>query len=345
MKTPDQELAIALLDPAGEAALFDFMRNNLGEWRKFQSCWRWRQQGLPHSGGETAVVAKYGGSIVGCVGIVPVRIFYAGEEIKTSWQQDSFVSSAMRGKGVAKKLVNKGAEAWEMVMAKGTSKPMYGLRKALAFADVPNDSYMLGINRPRKTAKSLKEAVAEYLLLFWKHLLPPPAAKRAVKVVAVDAFDRSFDTLADQLVRQPIVQPYKGSDYLNWRYGSAPEKRYTIFRAGGEPARGAIVVNISGDHADEGWIVDLICAPDDAQCAYALLRKAMAFFREQDVSRIWVFATLPVARQWLFRFGLLPTKRTPHFTYRIYGKSPAGQRLANADWSFWHGDGDVEMYQ
>ena len=105
------------------------------------------------------------------------------------------------------------------------------------------------------------------------------------------------------------------------------------------------MVNICGDTADEGWIVDLVCGSDDTQCAYILLKEAITYLEANGVSRIWAFATLPAARKWLCRCGFIPTNRTPHFTFRIENKELDSSKLTNAAWDFWHGDGDLELYQ
>ena len=339
------QIEIRLLDTVDKKRQLKFLSSNLTRWEQFRSIWDWRQKGLPHSGGETAVIAMQQKDIVGCVGIVPTDVTLNGTRIKASWQQDSLVAPSMRGRGLGKRLVNEGTKGWDLVMAKGTNKPMYGLRKSLGFLDVPNSDYLVKVCKPRPKAENLKKRLAEYVLSLWNKVLPMPKGDSTLKIQEIEMFDPSFDVLSDKLHKDHVVRTFKGHDYLNWRYFQCPRKEYKVFRAGGNQADGAIVLNITGSESDEGWIVDLICPSSDYQCAYSLLNAAVNYFEAQGVSRCWVFATLPAARKWLYRFGYLPTKRTPRFTYRVQQKYLNEKSIDSAKWDFWHGDGDLELYQ
>ena len=338
------QIEIKLLEPEDEKNLLNFFRHNLDTWEKFKLYWHWKNKNKNASSKETAVIAKVEGDIVGCIGIVSADVTLNGNRIKTSWQQDSLVSHSMRGRGLGKQLVNKGGQGWDMAMAKGTSKAMYGLRKSLGFLDVPNSDYLLRVCRPRAMAKTLKERLFEYILWLWKNLIPMPGENPTIDIKPIDAFDQSFDILANELSKKNVLRLHKGQGYLNWRYFQCPGKFYKVFRAGGEKARSAIVLNIAGPKSDEGWIVDLVCSPADKKHAYSLLQTAVKYFEQHEVSRIWVFATLPAARKWLFRLGFMPTGRTPRFTYMIQEENFDPIEFHQASWDFWHGDGDVELY-
>jgi len=338
------QVEIKLMSPDDEGALLGFMEKNLENWGKFRKLWQWRQENKEVSGGETAVIVEENGTIVGSVGIVHAEVVIKGKTVKASWQQDSLISPGMRGKGLGKKLVNEGAKGWDLVMAKGTSQEMYGLRKSVGFSDVPNSDYLVRIYKPRFVVRKPKESAAECVLAVWKSILPMPGTDSTVEVKEINAFDQTFDFLADELSKENVLRLHKNQKYLNWRYFECPGKHYKVFRAGGEKTRGALVLNITGQDFDEGWIVDLICYSKDKKCAYALLKAAMNYFKEQRVSRIWAFATLPAARRCLYRFGFLPTGRTPRFTYHVYGENLDPGILATTSWDFWHGDGDVELY-
>jgi hypothetical protein len=88
----------------------------------------------------------------------------------------------------------------------------------------------------------------------------------------------------------------------------------------------------------------MICAAVDDDCAHALIGEGLRHFRQNNASRIYVFATLPEARKWFRRFGFVPTGRSPRFTYKVYGEVVHSAALAGCHWDFWHGDGDVELY-
>jgi len=228
-------------------------------------------------------------------------------------------------------------------MAKGTSKAMYGLRESIGFTDVPNSNYLVKVQKPRFRLDKPKDSLAEYGLYAWKTFLPLPRGDSSIDVEEIEAFDQVFYDLRERNSFADVVHLRKDSQYLNWRYVKCPRKKYHIFKAGDPRTLGAIVLAIGGEQADEGWIVDFVCDQEDKTCAYALIREAISYFKEQGVWRIWTFATLPAARMRLRRFGFVPTGRTPRFTYRMQGNLNPSE-LRQASWNFWHGDGDVELY-
>jgi hypothetical protein len=48
-------------------------------------------------------------------------------------------------------------------------------------------------------------------------------------------------------------------------------------------------------------------------------------------------------RRWFMRYGFVPTKFTPRFTYRAANKEIT-EKVGTVEWDFWHGDGDLELY-
>ena len=335
-------IEIKLMEADEQEEFMDFLRGNLDTFDKFERVWKWRQDNKPISGGESAAIAKYNGKVVGCVGIVPAHISGFGDTVRACWQQDSLVAGTMRGRGVGKRLVEKAAEGWDLLLAKGTSLPMYGLRKSLGFLDARNSNYMVRVSRPRKFGFSAKRLV-EYLLWIWRMIVVGPRIDDRISVCRVEEFDRSFDALAEGLKQKNVLKLHKDLRYLNWRYVSCPGKEYGIFKAGGDDARGAVVVATSRSDPEEGWIVDLICNRSDKQCGLSLIREGLQCLQVQGVSRIWAFSTLSSTRKWFMRFGFVPTKFTPRFTYRTVNKEIA-EKIRVAEWDFWHGDGDLELY-
>jgi hypothetical protein len=213
---------------------------------------------------------------------------------------------------------------------------MYALRKSVGFRDVPNSTYLIREHRPRTVDKtpfplgSSKQPSSQNFL--------------RIPVDSVEAFDKSFNSLAKQMSKEDIVRLYKGQAYLNWRYFECPRGCYQVFRAGEQEARGAIVLSIPGSRHNEGWIVDLICRKDDRVCAINLLRTAMNYFDIQGVLRVFAFATFQAAREWLYHVGFISTTQSPRFTYHLSEQCALCTQIDRYPWDFWHGDGDVELY-
>jgi hypothetical protein len=331
--------------PEIEEEFFYFFRKNLDNYDYFSRYWKWRNDNSLVSKGEGAVIAKDENiGIIGCVGIAPVEVCFAREEIRTSWQQDSLVSSSARGMGVGKKLVLMANKDCELNLAKGTSSSMYGLRKSLGYKDVPNSNYLLRVCHFKWFQGGVAKKIIFLILRFWSLFLSYPKLKQNFSIQKIDEFDDSFDELAELVVEENTIRPNKGKDFLNWRYTKCPGKKYTILKAGSSKTCGAIFLNCSGNGSDEGWIVDMVCKSNDMDCVFALVHAAMSFFKENHISRIWCFATHPLIRKWFYRFGFVPTNKSPKFTY-FTGNTKLQEKLSGCHWDFWHGDGDIELYQ
>jgi hypothetical protein len=338
------KVSIAKLHNREISNFMRFMESSPDNWAIFREMWLWRQQGKPESGGEEAVVAKIGNSIVGCVGIVPVNLTINGDKVDACWQQDSLVGPNLRGQGLGKRLVKEAEKGYQLIMAKGSSQGMYRLRKSSGYSDVSNSDHLVRVLKPVFTKCQIKKSLIEYCFWAYGSMVPLQKDNTALTVESVDHFGEEFDNLAVALSTTNVVRPYKSSAYLNWRYFRCPIKSYTIFQAFGSRLRGAIIINISKKDLNDGWIVDMLHRPGDTICANTLLNQAMRFFNENQVRRIFTFTTLPATRKCFFRHGFLPTGQTPRFTYRYPEYNSDVKSLAGLDWDFWQGDGDLDLY-
>src|SRR5262249_17405460 len=154
--------------------------------------WEWRKIGAPE---RSVVIAKEKSTIVGCVGVVPASVMVTGSQVNTSWQQDSIVAPAMRRQGLGKRLVSEGAEGWDLVLAKGTSEPMYALRKSLGFRDVPNSNYLV-----RESKRMGDDRVHSLLRSF----IPLSQNPQHIPIKPIGTFDQSFDSLAKKLSNEHV---------------------------------------------------------------------------------------------------------------------------------------------
>jgi L-amino acid N-acyltransferase YncA len=335
-----KEILISTVNSTDIDQILKFYEENLDTWKRFIKFWDWRQNQNPSRREQKAVAAQEAGEVVGCMSVNPVLLAANNQRIHASWQQDSLILKSMRGRGLGRKLIHEANKGFELTLAKGTSESMYALRKSDGYRDAPHPNYLVRVERPRPLKGRSWEGVAEYVIAQWRLFLPRPWIDKDIKISEIDSFDSSFNEFAASLAEEKVLRIFKDQQYLTWRYIQCPGKHYKIFRAGGKDARGAIVIGITGDN--EGWIVDLVSTSNDKNCVDALLARALRYFRDQKTARIWTFATLPLMRQRLLRFGFLPTGRTPRFTYYWVGAPPLNENIIL--WDFWHGDGDLDLY-
>ena len=324
------------------AELLAFYRANFGAGGRVAELFQWRATAPEAANAPWG--AWLGSDLVGTVNSVRLRLAGNGELIEAAWQQDSIVSPAARGKGVAKALVDAAAAGWPLVLAKGTTTAMYGLRKSVGFRDAENHTYMFRVLRPF-VAGSLYRRLGAPLLYLKAEARRQPKAPPDLVLREVAKFGEQYDDLARQQLSGRQRGPYKTSAYLNWRYVDCPIRKYLLVEAtrGGRLA-GAAVLRLPTTESGDAWLVDLVASLDDEIIGRELVASSIRAARQRGASLLRTFASSRQARRHLFAAGFVDTPETPHFTFRPQSVG-ADVVPPSADWSFWHGDGDAELYQ
>lgn len=341
-------ILIEPVSPAEEPALLALYERLLRAGPRIVALYRWRRAAEAASGGFIPYAAREGEAMVGAVSAWPVELARGGMRIPAAWQCDSIVDPALRGRGIAKRLVNALGARWELTLAKGTNPTMYALRKSVGFLDAPNREYLVRPlvalvshgSWPRRLAAPLLYLSA----LVRGARAPRGTAGGALSIAPIERFSEEYDALADRMAGADEVTLVKRAAYLNWRYTTCPVRHYTLLeaRAGGA-LRGAAVVRLPDERGGDGWIVDLIVDTRDDAAGMALLHAALAALRRGGAAWARTFATSQRARRWLAARGFIDSGQTPQFTYRVRGGA-AGDDLTAAGWNIWHGDGDAELY-
>jgi GNAT superfamily N-acetyltransferase len=303
--------------------------------------YEWIIQDSDASGGLSTFLARSDGEVVGAMNLVPVTVRVHGRKLSGCWQQDSIVSKSMRGQGVGRELINRSATAFDIVLAKGTSEAMYGLRKACGFRDAPNANYLVKILDPLRTGPSVKHK-AFGAALAAVSLLQRRFRRTTVETRTLNRFDEAFDRLAEEPATGD-VRPVKGSRYLNWRYGTCPGREYTII---GSLSRTGVSGGVVVTTRQTAWIVDLLCDHADADSLVSLVRSAVECCRRSGSASVHTFATSQSIRNVLRQEGFVEIPRTPHFTFRggVPGSEIDEELRPELGWAFHHGDGDIELY-
>jgi GNAT superfamily N-acetyltransferase len=302
----------------------------------------WRRSHLQASGGVYPTIALMNGKLIGSVSAVPVDVTLNGRNIRASWQQDSMVGPDARGKGVGKTLVEQAAGGYELLLAKGTTPQMYALRKSVGFKDVPLRTFLTAVLRLSASGRFARRGVFSALYL-WQEATNRGTAE-SLTSTRIASFTEEYDSLANRAANAPTVGQKKSAAYLNWRYLTCPTRKYTIWEArDARTLRGAVVVRINDHPGAQAWLVDLVCDPRDKEAADVLVRTAVREAKAAGAPTIRAFVSSRALRRTFRRRGFIDTGETPQFTYRVERQDLAGQ-LAAADWSFFWGDGDAELY-
>lgn len=337
----DQDIYLGLLDTRDEAQLLEFYRRFIKKGNRTVEVYQWRKQ---YQGGNLPYVAKQNGRIVGAVTAFPVSLIHNNQRINAAWQADSIVDPAMRGKGLGKKLVNLAAQNYDVVLAKGTSPPMYRLRKSVGFVDVGNSNILLRVLSPVVSQGNWWKRLGYAFLYFATIFHSKIEEASGFQVQEIRKFGSVFDRLATEWPQNDEINMYKDSRYLNWRYINCPFRSYRVLQVtDGMHVRGVLILRMNPKPREMGWIVDILYPSGNKEILRILLKIAIIEFRKSKASDARTFASSQNIRTHLFALGFKNLKDDPRFTYRVENRK-LGIDYTSATWNFWHGDGDLELY-
>ena len=343
-----ERIDVGPLMPQDLQELNAFYREHLDHGERLIQLYGWWAANPQESSRVHTFVVKIDGRIAGTLNAIPIELALRQERLAAAWQQNSIVAPSARNTGIGKLLVERAAEDWQVLLAKGTSTPMYRLRKTVGFRDVPNASYLAHFIHPWGLDGSGLRRVAGLVYWagsqgrVWKFRRRTPGGERAVTVAEVTHLSAELREAA--LGTFGAVTLIKQLPYLQWRYGACPGRTYTFIvarRAG--RCVGLLVLRLPRNTHEPAWLVDLRGDPTDRDSVDVLLSAGVERSRAAGAASLRTFATLPAFRARLHRAGFLDLPSTPHFTFRTRDPELAAA-LEAEDWDFWHGDGDVELY-
>ncbi len=345
----NHEIEYGPLESGCQEELFSFYRRHLERGDRTVELYQWRLADEAASGGARTCVARLDGAIVGTLNAIPFELAVGGSTVRATWQQDTVVDAAMRGRGVGKRLVEVAGEGWDVIMAKGTSPAMYGLRRSVGFVDVPSSNYLKLVLSPAASGPASGKRLLDFALYGASLLRSGFGLRRsrggAASARQVRAVGPELEAIRGSAAESSEVRVVKDRAYLNWRYFTCPRREYRVMRIDRGGSRcGAVILDGPRDHDRSAWIVDMVVDPWDRSATADVIGAAVAECRALGASTINAFATAPIVRQGLFRAGFFGTSSTPQFTYRAASLELADE-LGKMNWSFWHGDGDVELYR
>jgi GNAT superfamily N-acetyltransferase len=296
-------------------------------------------------------VARLDGRVVGAMNVVPQPLVAGGRALKAAWQQDSVVDKSLRGRGIGRELINRSAVGYDVVLAKGTSPPMYALRKSCGFRDVARSNYLVKVLAARHFGNSAKHLLYG-LALRGLSIAQRRPQRTSLQTRVLHEFGPEFDGLASSPHRATEVRAAKDSAYLNWRYRGCPGRDYQIVGAVDANGTAAAVVNVALTHgmgpapAHSAWIVDIVCDASQTSTIVGLVRECVSLCRAAGAGSVFTFATSHRVSNCLQREGFVETRQKPPFTYRVERKDDELERMLHHElsWSFCHGDGDNELY-
>jgi len=313
--------------------------------------WRWQYADNPATpaGGPEIWVARDGDLILGQYASMPVRLWWGGREVRSSWGMDVFLRAEARGRGLGERLFTAWSDHVDVALGLGLTESSYGLFKKLRYHDVGPVPFMRKVIDPRAVAarrlgRALGQAAGPILGAAWDALHPEkPVDGAGVTVGTVTGFGAAYDTLWERARAGYAMCVRRDAAYLEWKYARCPHRRYDLREARREGELVGFAVSRHEDYRGLrlGWIVDVFAETADHAARGALIASVLESFREAGVARAQAFSLNAGLRQDLAAQGFAEAASPMQFCVRARVPSDG----VFEDVGRWHvvfGDSDMD---
>lgn len=284
--------------------------------------WKWEYFENP-VGKIFSFVAQDDGKIVGHHGVLPTWMNVGGKKIMGAQACDDETHPAYRKQGIFSSLVRQsGAYAASEGVSllygfpNELNHPIYVKfgwshpgrlprlvkvisRKSLLMDDLRRLPRLLKLLNPKtlvqKQAGTQRRGTPKIATeitkrLAWLHSTPPegrelPKPAANTKIKSITTFDSRFDDFWLKVKDVLPITTWRDSTYLNWRYCSCPDKKYTVFTAEEDNTLvGFIVAKCQQEEGENvGYIGDFLSLPEKAGVASPLIYAVLDYFKNQSV--------------------------------------------------------------
>lgn len=312
--------------------------------------WRWQYLDGPEQdpAGPQIWVAYDDGTLLGQYASMPVRLWWGGREVRSSWGMDVFLRAEARGRGIGAQLFTTWSDHVEVALGLGLTPSSYGLFKKLRYADVGPVPFLQRVLDPAAVLRRRLGPAGALLAPFLRAGLALRAPERLappsdLAVRAIGSFSADYDALWTSAREGYAMCVRRDAAYLNWKYVACPHRRYDAFEVRrGEALAGFAVIRDEDYHGLRlGWILDLFTAAGDDGARDALLAHVLAVFRERRVARVQAFAMHGALQAALHRGGFL--RGTSPMQFCVRSRVEDNGALAQPDrWHVVFGDSDMD---
>ena len=313
--------------------------------------WEWQYLDNPANlaAGPEIWVAREDGRLLGQYASMPVRLWWGGREVHSSWGMDVFVDAQARGRGLGAQLFTAWSDHVDVALGLGLTPSSYGLFKKLRYHDVgPVPFFQKVLDAGAVARRRLGRAVgtaATPLVRLALAVRHPERRRDAGGVVIQPAsgFTPEYDGLWERARASYAMCVRRDRDYLAWKYARCPHRRYDVLEArrGGELEGFAVSRHDDYRGLRLGWIVDVFADAADHAAKDALLGGVLDAFRAAGVARAQAFAMNGALGEDLRRRGFRRQRSPMQFCVRARIESGA----VLADGGRWHvvfGDSDMD---
>lgn len=313
--------------------------------------WRWQYVDNPATGsdGPDIWVAREGHQVLGQYASMPVRLWWGGREVRSSWGMDVFLRAEARGRGLGARLFTAWSDSVDVALGLGLTPSSYGLFKKLAYRDVGPVPFFQKILDPRAVAARrlggiVGAAAGPLLGMAWSALHPEaPAPHDGIEVRTVTGFGAAYDTLWERAKGSYAMCVRRDAAYLEWKYARCPHRRYALREARREGELVGFAVSREEDYRALrlGWIVDVFAEAPDHAAKDALIAAVLQSFREARVARAQAFSLNTALQEDLARRGF--GRRPSPMQFCVRARVPSEGVFEDVGrWHVVFGDSDMD---
>jgi len=287
--------------------------------------------------------------VLGQYASMPVRLWWGGREVRSSWGMDVFVSQAARGRGLGAQLFTAWSDHVDVALGLGLTPSSYGLFKKLRYHDVGPvplfqrvlDAGAVARRRLGKVVGTVAAPLVRLALGLRHPERPLPSTDVVVRPGA--AFTVDYDALWERARGSYAMCVRRDRAYLEWKYARCPHKRYDVWEARRGGRLDGFAVGRHEDHRGLrlGWIVDVFADAGDHAARDALLGTMLGAFRSAGVARAQAFSLNRALGEDLARRGFARRPSPMQFCVRARVES-ADVLARRGDWHVVFGDSDMD---
>ena len=324
----------------------DLTEASRGRWR-----WQYLQNPETRPEGPDIWVARDGGGLLGQYASMPVRLWWGGREVRSSWGMDVFLRAQARGRGVGALLFDAWSGHVDVALGLGLTPSSYGLFKKLRYRDVGPVPFFRKVLDPAAVARrrlgrplgTLAAAPLRVALAILQRRSTRGVGAGRIEVRTIHGFGDEYDRLWERARRSYSMCVRRDAAYLRWKYADCPHRDYVLREARRQGELVGFAVSRHEDHRGLrlGWIVDAFASAEDHEARAALIGDALESFRAAGVARAQAFSLGAALAADLRAAGFLPGPSPMQFCVRARVPSDGVFEDSGA-WHVVFGDSDMD---
>jgi GNAT superfamily N-acetyltransferase len=321
--------------------------------------WQWKFAGNPYQAADAPAfwVGRKAGTLVGCIGQIPVLLDIGARAVPAAWAVDFMVDRDFQHQGIGTRLFDHYRRSNSVAISMGYAPGSASSRvsRAVGFQGLPPIPYLF---KPL-TTKALTASLP--LARFWGPGLAalsgpvlrrvgrvPARSKPSLRVEEITRLNDSFDALWTRIAADAGVVARRDHATMNWRYFDNPLQRYRVIGAWDGAALAGCLVFKAVRHAifNFGTIAEIVAPAGAVDVQQQMLSRALEELEASGTDIVKSLASAPYLSALLRRAGFRALGPGSDFVVAVAPDLDAGVATAVRESQAWYltkGDCDLDI--